>query len=280
MYRNEAFTESLYIDVSNTDLDSLFGMAEIKKQLKQTADSIVSDELSRTLEIPASKIIMLNSSERNDALYYAHALCGDLAKRSFSTIMLTPQSFLTGGYADFERKLTKALNEVIISSPCAVICSDAEMFCSRGDSLEEKLRTRLFTDLLNELSQSGAEYIFIAVTSDANKADPDFISMLNEKIDIPTPDEETRKAYIMEKLKCVNCTAEAAEFLAKQSDGCGFTRINKRCEQAKLSVYKHMIANANGDIAKASQNAKRGEAVLTIELVQNSTQATNSPLRP
>lgn len=59
MYRNEAFTESLYIDVSNTDLDSLFGMAEIKKQLKQTADSIVSDELSRTLEIPASKIIML-----------------------------------------------------------------------------------------------------------------------------------------------------------------------------------------------------------------------------
>lgn len=160
MYRNEAFTEGLYVDLPGVSLDSVFGMTTLKKQLKQIAESIVSDELSRTLEIAPSKIILMKSSEREDTLYYARALCGELAKRSFSTIMLTPQSFLTGSFADFETKLTKALNEVIISSPCAVICSDVDMFCPGNDSssIKEKLKARIFTDLLGELCGIGVYF--------------------------------------------------------------------------------------------------------------------------
>ena len=35
MYRNEAFTESLYVDMSGVSLDSVFGMAALKDQLKK-----------------------------------------------------------------------------------------------------------------------------------------------------------------------------------------------------------------------------------------------------
>ena len=117
--------------------------------------------------------------------------------------MLTPQSFLTGSYSDFETKLTKALNEVIISSPCAVICSDVDMFCpgNNSSSIAERLRTPLFTDLFSELCTSGAEFIFIALTSDTGKVYREFLAMLDETIDIPAPDKEARKAYILDKLK-------------------------------------------------------------------------------
>ena len=47
MYRNEAFTESLYVDLSGVSLDSVFGMAALKDQLKKISESVVSDELSR-----------------------------------------------------------------------------------------------------------------------------------------------------------------------------------------------------------------------------------------
>ena len=270
MYRNETFTEALYADLSGVNLDSVFGMAELKKQLKQIAESVVSDDLSRALGIAPSKIILMKSGERNSALYYARALCGELAKRSFSTIMLMPQSFLTGSYSDFETKLTKALNEVIISSPCAVICSDVDMFCPGNDSssIAERLRTRLFTDLLSELCTSGAKFIFIALTSDAGKVEREFLAMLDETIDIPAPDKEARKAYILDKLKCVNCTADAAEYFANQSEGDCFAKIDKLCEHAKLAVYKNMLAGANGDVGKAAQNAAERNAVLTLELVK------------
>ena len=270
MYRNEAFTEALYVDLSGVSLDSVFGMTELKKHLRQISESVVSDELSRALEIAPSKIILMKSGERNSALYYARALCGELAKRSFSTIMLTPQSFLTGSYSDFETKLTKALNEVIISSPCAVICSDVDMFCPGNDSssIAERLRTRLFTDLLSELCGSGAEFIFIALTSDTGKVDREFLSMLDETVDIPAPDKEARKAYILNKLRCVNCTADAAEYLAAQSDGFGFAQIDKLCDRAKLAVYKNMLASSNGNICNAAQNAGDGNIVLTLELVK------------
>ncbi len=271
MYRNEAFTEGLYVDLSGVSLDSLFGIKELKRQLKQISEDVVSDELSHALEIAPSKIVLMSSGEKNSVLYYARAFCGELAKRSFSTIMLTPHNFLTGSYADFETKLTKALNEVIISSPCAVICSNVEMFCRSREfsTLEERLRASFFTDLLGELCGSGAEFIFIAATSDVSKVDPDFLSMVDETIDIPAPDEEARTAYILNKLKCVNCTSEAAEYLAKQSEGIGFNRIDKLCERAKFVVYKSMLANANGDIGKAAQNAKRGEVILTIDLLKD-----------
>lgn len=270
MYRNEAFTESLYADLSGVSLDSVFGMTELKKQLKQIAESVVSDELSRALGITPSRIILMKSGERNSTLYYARALCGELAKRSFSIIMLTPQIFLTGSYADFETKLTKALNEVIISSPCAVICSEVDMFCPGNDSasIEERLRAQLFTELLSELFTSGAKFIFIALTSDAGKVDREFLSMLDETVDIPAPDKEARKAYILDKLKCVNCTDDAAEYLAKQSEGDCFAKIDKLCEHAKLAVYKNMLAGANGDVGKAVQNAAERNAVLTLELVK------------
>ncbi len=270
MYRNEAFTEGLYVDLSGVSLDSLFGETELKNQLKQISEGFVSDELSRALEISPSKIVLISSADKNGALHYAQALCGELAKRSFSTIMLTPQNFLTGSYADFEKKLTKALNEVIISAPCAVICSDVEMFCRSRETfmLEERLRARFFTDILNELCQSGSEFVFIATTSEVSKVDSEFFVMLDETIEIPAPDEESRKAYILDKLKCVHCTAEAAEYLAKQSEGAEFARIDKLCEHAKLAVYKRMVANANGDIGKALQNANQGEAVLTLDLLK------------
>lgn len=272
MYRNEAFTEGLYVDLPGVSLDSVFGMTTLKKQLKQIAESIVSDELSRTLEIAPSKIILMKSNEREDTLYYARALCCELAKRSFSTIMLTPQSFLTGSFADFETKLTKALNEVIISSPCAVICSNVDMFCPGNDSssIEERLKARLFTDLLGELCGSGAEFIFIALTSDTGKVNRDFLAMLDETINIPVPDNEVRKAYILDKLKCVNCTDNAAEYLAAQSEGFCFARIDKLCERAKLAVYKNMLANTNGDVGKAAQKAAKGNVILTLELMKAS----------
>ena len=76
MYRNEAFTEALYVDLSGVSLDSVFGMTELKKHLRQISESVVSDELSRALEIAPSKIILMKSSERDSALYYARALCG------------------------------------------------------------------------------------------------------------------------------------------------------------------------------------------------------------
>lgn len=184
--------------------------------------------------------------------------------------MLTPQSFLTGSYADFETKLTKALNEVIISAPCAVICSDVEMFCPSGNSsLDERLRVRLFTDLLGELCGSGAEFVFIAATSDASKIDREFLSMLDETADIPAPDKQARKAYILDKLRSVNCTEDAAELLANQSEGAGFAQINRLCERMKLAVYKRMLAGADGDIVKAAQRAGSGDAALTVEMLED-----------
>ena len=95
---------------------------------------------------------------------------------------------------------------------------------------EERLRARFFTDILNELCQSGSEFVFIATTSEVSKVDSEFFVMLDETIEIPAPDEESRKAYILDKLKCVHCTAEAAEYLAKQSEGAEFARIDKLCE--------------------------------------------------
>ena len=85
--------------------------------------------------------------------------------------------------------------------------------------------------------------------------------ILDKTVNILVPYKEAQKAYILEKLKYINCTNDTATYLGNQSEGDSFVKINKVCKRAKLAVYKQMLANTNGDVSTAEQNAVEGNDV-------------------
>lgn len=272
MYRSEAFTESLHCPAPDIDLESLRGVDQLKRQLSGFADMQRANDVSRALGLSSSGVLLINGRSGDRRAFYARALMGELAKRGYSTLIFSPQSFLAGGSAEFEKRLTKAFNEVIVSAPCAVICSDIELFCperSSAHSTEDKLRTLTFISLFQELRSVDAQFAFIGLTAFPHDVDIEFVGLTDEIIDIPLPDISARKAYITELLDGLPCHSEAAARMAECTAHFGCSDIRRLCACARRSVYDELEERFGGDEQQAAQCVKEGGAYLSPELVES-----------
>ena len=125
MYRNQSFAQQLHCVPPQIKLNDISADDSIKESLSEFVEIQNSSEALKALHADIPHILLFSGGSERKCVELAQAFAAELTSVGWDYLVIDPFDFVFLANDEFQKKLTNALNEIIISSPCVVLCAES-----------------------------------------------------------------------------------------------------------------------------------------------------------
>ncbi len=202
--REEVRTEDL------KGLQKVLGMKELKAEIVDSVIKPLTDPKYKSYDIDSINGVLLYGPPGTGKSYFASALAEELGRHYVELVTANT----TGKYmGETSENIAKKFKEAKDNAPSVMFIDEIESLATRRDGLDGGSGSvdanTTVTTLLTEINNAKKNGIFIVCASnEPQRIDSSVIrpGRVDKKIFVPHPDIETRKAFIIDKLRHI--TAE------------------------------------------------------------------------
>uniref|UniRef100_A0A3B0MRN5 Aaa family ATPase, putative n=1 Tax=Theileria annulata TaxID=5874 RepID=A0A3B0MRN5_THEAN len=241
----------LYVEVPEVRWDDIGGYEDLKSVIKQCVEYPRKfSNLYQKLQIQVPKGILLYGPP--GMLYWcsktlmAKAIC---TESHMNFISVRGPEIFDKYVGESERRLRRLFSKARLNSPCVIFFDEIDSICCDDSSSVSK---RVLSTLLNELDGVSAlkHVLVVAATNRPQDLNRSLLrpGRFDRLIYVPLPDFEARKAIFQLNLRKVKLDfdlEEAAESLAKLTEGYSGAEVVNICKQASLYLLNDIINSSS-----------------------------------
>ena len=237
--------------------ESLYHFAEIQK----------SSEILKVLKAKVPHILLFNSVE------HAQAFARELTSVGWDYLVIDTFDFVFLSNEEFQKKLTNALNEIIISSPCVVLCENIDVLAPNREkfscSVQDYARSSLFLTLLDALCSSDCDFVFMGVCENMSALNSDMQKRAYHTYNVSLYDNVYRIEFFEKEFDNIECDNEVISTLADITENYDLYKLNRLIFCIKNTLCETLKKDAAKTSADVNTVIESKKIKLTKEIIDN-----------
>lgn len=242
MYRNQSFAQQLHCVPPQIKLNDISADDSIKESLSEFVEIQNSSEALKALHADIPHILLFSGGSERKCVELAQAFAAELTSVGWDYLVIDPFDFVFLANDEFQKKLTNALNEIIISSPCVVLCENIDVLCPKRDSLscsaQDYARCSFFLTLLNALCETGADFVLAGICENSAVLDSTFLKRVYRIYNMPMPDKKVRISCFEKEFDRFDYDNTVISYLADSTENFDLDKINRLVFGIKKKIYE------------------------------------------
>lgn len=219
--------------------DDIIGYDDVKEQFKEIASFIKNKAHYEDNELTVPRGILLTGEPGVGKTMFAKAFANEVSASLFFASGSDFAELYVGVGAKRIRNLFRTAR---ISAPAIIFIDEFDAVGSRDGMFKDSERTSVINQLLTEMDglQRKSDVFVIATTNYENKIDSALLrpGRIDRKINIASPDKNTRKEIIKKYLGAFTANEETLELLAVKTQGYSGASLRNLVDETKSLVVK------------------------------------------
>ena len=225
MYRKQSFAQHLHCVPPEKKLSDISADDNIKESLYDFIEIQKSSEMLKSLKAKIPHILLFNSVE------YAQAFSGELTSVGWDYLVIDPFDFVFLSNEEYKKNLTNALNEIIISAPCVVLCENINVLAPNREklscSVRDYARNSFFLALLDDLCSADCDFVFIGVCENMSALNGDMLKRAYHAYNVPLYDKAYRAGFFEKEFENIECDDSIIAYLADLTSDYDTEKLNR-----------------------------------------------------
>jgi cell division protease FtsH len=225
---------------TDINFNDIIGYEEVKDQFKEIASFIKNKQHYEDNDLTVPRGILLTGEPGVGKTMFAKAFANEVSASLFFASGSDFAELYVGVGAKRIRNLFRTAR---VSSPAIIFIDEFDAIGSRDGMFKDSERTSVINQLLTEMDGLGrkSDIFVIATTNYENKIDSALLrpGRMDKKINIPSPDKNTRKEIIKKYLGAFTAEDETLDLLSIKTQGYSGATLKNLVDETKSSVVKN-----------------------------------------
>jgi SpoVK/Ycf46/Vps4 family AAA+-type ATPase len=247
--RKAETTERRFLrDPPEIDFDDVVGLEEVKTMLREkVVDPLENPKMFRKLNLSIDRGVLLYGPPGTGKTHLARALAGELDS---NYVQASAADLVSKYIGEGAKNVRTMFEEAQTHQPCLVFVDEFDALAtdrSADQTRSERQMVNEFLDALSNVENADDDVIVVGATNRPDDIDPAMkrSGRLNERIEVPPPDRETRVALFREYLH-TDAAAVDEEWLGRQTTGLVASDMERLATEATRAALNRHRAEVGG----------------------------------